>query len=85
MNSDLLNISHGVKVILGDVRHNMGSQFNVYRTILWSPTQIRELMENVKSDPNSGSRVEFVDMYSFWLLLKQELTQLQSEEVNIRL
>ena len=42
-------------------------------------------MENVKSDPNSGSRVEFVDMYSFWLLLKQELTQLQSEEVNIRL
>lgn len=85
MNSDLLNVSHGVNVILGDVRHNMGSQFNVYRTILWSPTQIRELMEHVKRNPNSGSRVEFVDMYTFWLLLEQEISQLHAEEVDIRL
>ena len=63
----------------------MGSQFNVYRTILWSPTQIRELMEHVKRDPNSGSRVEFVDMYTFWLLLEQEISQLHAEEVDIRL
>ncbi len=85
MNSDLLNIPHGIKVILGDVRHNMGSQFNVYRTTLWSPTQIREMMEEVRKDPTSGSRVEFVDMYTFLLLLKQEISQLQSEEVDIRL
>lgn len=85
MNSDLANPEHGKQIVLGDVRFDRGPQFNVYRVILWSPTKLKELVELVKSDPDRGSRVEFVDMYTFWLLLKLEAKFLGKDEFDCRL
>lgn len=85
MNSDLLNPDHGRQIILGDVRSNRGPQFNVYRVILWSPSQLKQLFEEVKKDPERGGRVEFVDMYTFWLLLKLEAAAIGEDEFDHRL
>ncbi len=85
MNFDLANPEQGKNIILGDVRHNLGPQFNMYRTILWSPTQLKSLYEMVKADPDRGDRVEFVDAYTFWTLLKLEASAVGKEELEIRL
>ena len=85
MNFDLANPEQGKNIILGDVRHNLGPQFNMYRTILWSPTQLKSLYEMGKADPDRGVRVEFVDAYTFWTLLKLEASAVGKEELEIRL
>lgn len=85
MNSDLLNLQHAKQVILGDVRFDQGPQFNVYRSILWSPSQLKELEELVKNDPEKGKRIRFVDMYTFWLLIKLEAEYLNKSEFERRL
>lgn len=60
----------GANIVLGDVRTDAGPQFLVYRTILWTPTQFKALHDRLKSDPTHGDRIEFVDMYTFFLLQK---------------
>jgi len=50
-----------------------GPQFLIARTILKSPTWHAETMAAAKSSPG-GDRIEFVDMYSFFLLLKTQLS-----------
>ena len=85
MNFDIATPEQGRDVILGDVRFDRGPQFNTYRTILWSPTKLNEMFELVKADDNRGKRVEFVDAYSFWLLIKLEAKALGVEEFDRRL
>lgn len=69
MKSDLSDPRSGAERILADTQSG-GSQFLVYRTILWSPTKIKKMYERVLADENAGKRVVFVDPYSFFLLLK---------------
>ncbi|MBQ9874308.1 MAG: hypothetical protein IJM30_07575 [Thermoguttaceae bacterium] len=85
MNFDLANPERGAEIILGDVRSNMGPQFNMYRTILWSPSQVKSMFEAVKRDADRGARVEFVDAYSFWLLLRLEVENVGKDDLTIRL
>ncbi|MGI6400964.1 MAG: hypothetical protein ACOX0A_02445 [Thermoguttaceae bacterium] len=85
MNFDLSGPEHGAQVILSDVRFDRGPQFNVYRVILWSPSQLKEMFDQVKSDSERGARVEFVDMYTFWALLKLEAAHLGKDEFDLRL
>ena len=85
INFDIANPDQGKQIILGDVRFDRGPQFNVYRTILWSPTQLKQLFDMVKSDSERGARVEFVDLYTFWLLLECEAQFLQKNEFDLRL
>ncbi|MBQ7111997.1 MAG: hypothetical protein IJO06_12375, partial [Thermoguttaceae bacterium] len=85
MNFDLADPVSGANIILGDVRKNRGVQFNIYRTILWSPSKVKTLFENVKADADRGARVEFVDMYTFWLLLRLEMERLGVDETDVRL
>lgn len=56
--------------ILRDTVSDGGPQFLIYRTILWSPTQLKTLYERVKADSKKGDRIEIVDPYSFFLLQK---------------
>ncbi|MHB0998110.1 MAG: GxGYxYP domain-containing protein [Armatimonadota bacterium] len=44
--------------------------FAYYRTILWRPSEIKTLMDTVKSMPE-GKDIEFVDPYTLMLLIKQ--------------
>ena len=84
MKYDLPNTPDAVdaaKIILNDVQLSDTPQFLVYRTILWSPTQIKKLCENLKADPEKGARIEVVDMYSFFHLLKSEQTA-QPENIH---
>jgi len=85
MNFDLADPVSGANIILGDVRKNRGVQFNIYRTILWSPSKVKTLFETVKADADRGARVEFVDMYTFWLLLRLEMERLGVDETDVRL
>ncbi|MDO5307932.1 MAG: GxGYxYP family putative glycoside hydrolase [Planctomycetia bacterium] len=86
MNYDLpANLEQASAIILGDTRDQGEPIFNVYRTILWSPSLLKEVMERVKADEARGARVEFVDMYTFWLLLKLEMAYIGEEEVDVRL
>ena len=85
INFDIANPEQGKQIVLGDVRFDRGPQFNVYRTILWSPSQLKQLFDMVKSDPDRGARVEFVDMYTFWELLKLEAKFLGTDEFDLRL
>ncbi|MBQ9126199.1 MAG: hypothetical protein IJY15_00385, partial [Thermoguttaceae bacterium] len=64
---------------------NKGVQFNIYRTIRWSTSKVKTLFENVKADAYRGARVEFVDMYTFWLLLRLEMERLGVDETDVRL
>jgi hypothetical protein len=48
-------------------------RFFAYRTILWSPTKMKELVDAVKADPQ-GRAIEFVDPHTLLLLLKQHRT-----------
>ncbi len=72
MESDLYEVPAGSKVILSRARADV-PRFFMYRTILWSPTKIKELMDAVKADPK-GRDIEFVDPHTLLLLLKQHLT-----------
>ncbi len=85
MNFDLSDPETGAGIVLGDVRFNKGPQFNVYRTILWKPSQFKDLYDRVKSDEGRGSRVEFVDAYTFWLLLRLESKHTGQSEIDLRL
>lgn len=85
MNFDIADPDSGAKIILGDVRDNMGPQFNIYRVILWSPSRLKTLFENVKADAERGTRVEFVETRAFWLLLRLEMERLGVDETNVRL
>ncbi len=85
MNFDLADPTQGANIILGDARFDRGPQFNTYRTILWSPSQLKEMFELVKKDETRGARVEFVDYYTFWLLLKQEAKRVGKDEFDKRL
>ena len=62
--------AEAAKIVLNDVQISDEPQFFVYRTIIWTPTQIKALCEALKSDPDKGERIEIVDLYSFFLLFK---------------
>lgn len=85
MNFDLANPEQGAKIILGDTRLNKGAQFNMYRTILWSPSQLKTMFELVKNDPIKGKRIVFVDAYSFWKLIELEAKRIGKDEFDLRL
>jgi hypothetical protein len=51
-----------------------GPQFLMARTILKTPTWHADTMAAAKAAPG-GDRIEFVDVYSFFLLLKTQLSQ----------
>ena len=59
----------GEKKTFGD-----GPEFLMARTILKSPTWHANTMAAAKAAPG-GERIEFVDVYSFFLLLKTQLSQ----------
>jgi len=54
--------------VLGRIKET-GSQFMIFRTILWTPSAHAELFKLIKSSPE-GSSIEIVDPYTFFLLLK---------------
>ncbi len=85
MNFDISTPEQGRDVILGDVRFDRGPQFNTYRTILWSPTKLNQLFELVQADEHRGKRVQFVDAYTFWTLIRLEAEALGVEEFDRRL
>ncbi|MBM3492840.1 MAG: hypothetical protein FJX72_00745 [Armatimonadetes bacterium] len=72
MEYDLYDVQAGAQVILSRARAEV-PRFFMYRTILWSPTKLKELMDAVKGDPK-GRTVEFVDPHTLLLLLKQHVT-----------
>ena len=43
------------------------------------------MFERVKKDEARGSRVEFVDAYTFWLLLRLEAEHIGQAEFDVRL
>ena len=67
MKSDLADPQSGAKTILNDTQA-AGTQFLIYRTILWSPTKIKQLYETVQADVDKGKRIIFLDPYQFFLL-----------------
>jgi len=69
MESDLDTPEQGAKQIVSRTRLEL-PQFFVYRTILWTPTQLKQMMDKVKTDPD-GNTVRFVDPYTLMLLAKQ--------------
>ena len=85
MNFDLPNAERGAEIVLGDVRTNKGPQFNMYRTILWTPGALKAMFDRVKADQDRGSRVEFVDAYTLWLLLRLEAKNIGENEFDLRL
>ncbi len=84
INFDINDPAQGANIVLGDVRADKGAQFNTYRTILWSPSKLKELSDRVHQDAR-GSRVEFVDYYTFWMLLRLEAERLGVNELDVRL
>ena len=72
MRYDLYEIDAGSAKILEDAWIGNGAQFLVYRTILWSPSKLRAMFERVNADPEKGTRIKFVDPYTFFLLMSQE-------------
>ena len=54
--------------------------FADYRTILWHPSEIKTLIETVKSMPE-GKDIEFVDPYTLMLLVKQFYSMNQQAEL----
>jgi hypothetical protein len=72
MEYDIYEVPAGANVILSRARAEV-PRFFMYRTILWSPTKLKELMDTVKADPR-GRNIEFVDPHTLLLLLKQHLT-----------
>ncbi|MDO4585997.1 MAG: GxGYxYP family putative glycoside hydrolase [Planctomycetia bacterium] len=76
MHFDLSDPEMGTRVILGDTRLDDGPQFLIYRTILWSPSKMRQMFESVQNNQDQSEkaqRVIFLDPYSFFLLLKLQL------------
>lgn len=71
MEWDIYEVRAGANTILSRTRADR-PRFSVYRTILWSPTKLRELVQTVKKD-SRGRDVEFVDPHSLMLLVKQHL------------
>ena len=73
MRRDLPNTpdaAEAAAIVLEDVSLSETPQFFVYRTVVWTPTQLKALYERLKADPEKGDRIEIVDMYSFFKLLK---------------
>ncbi len=68
--ADLNNAEQGTAKIVEDVATSKLPGFFMYRTILWSPTRHRELIEEVKA-ADTENIVEIVDPYTFMLLVKE--------------
>ena len=79
MTSDLDNVEHGVSTIL-EMARKPSPAFAMFRTVLWTPTQLKEMHDAVKTSPE-GENVAIVDPYSFFLLARQFLTKGVSPEV----
>lgn len=69
MSDDLNDPTSGTQTILAHCGVNR-PEFFVYRTILWSPSNLKKMMDQVKQAPDGGD-VEFVDPYTLMLLVKQ--------------
>ena len=69
MATDLNDPVSGAAAILAHCRPEK-PQFMVCRTILWSPTDLKKLMDRVHAS-EAGAEVEFVDPYTLMLLAKQ--------------
>ncbi|MDO4558184.1 MAG: GxGYxYP family putative glycoside hydrolase, partial [Planctomycetia bacterium] len=70
MQYDLYETDAGAAKILEDTRTDCGPQFLMYRTILWTPSKLKAMFERVRSDPEKGKRIEFVDPYTFFQLIR---------------
>lgn len=69
MESDLNDPVSGAATVVSHCSLNM-PEFFMYRTILWSPTDLKKMMDLAKGSPE-GSGIEFVDPYTLMLLVKQ--------------
>jgi len=69
MESDLNDPASGAATVLAHCSLNQ-PEFFMYRTILWSPTDLKKMMDRVHQS-TEGERVEFVDPYTLMLLVKQ--------------
>lgn len=69
MESDLDDPASGASVVLAHCSLNQ-PEFFMYRTILWSPTNLKKMMDTVHQS-SEGESVEFVDPYTLMLLVKQ--------------
>jgi hypothetical protein len=66
---DLYSAEAGAEVIASRCKPNK-PEFAAYRTILWSPTDLKRLMDNTVAQPR-GAKVAFVDPYTLMALVKQ--------------
>ncbi len=69
METDLNDPISGAASILAHCRPEK-PEFLVCRTILWSPTDLKKMMDRVHAS-ETGSEIEFVDPYTLMLLAKQ--------------
>lgn len=72
MEGDLNDPVSGAATILSHCSLNQ-PEFFMYRTILWSPTDLKKMMDRAKQS-SEGEGVEFVDPYTLMLLVKQHYT-----------
>ncbi len=71
MDMDMVGGPEASAQVILDRLRDTKAQFMIFRTILWSPSSHKALMDAVKRAP-AGKDVEFVDPYSLMLLLKTQ-------------
>lgn len=69
MTWDVYDPKDGAEIMLRNLTQNRPEFFS-YRTILWTPTNLKKMMDLVKADRKARD-VEFVDPHSMMLLVKQ--------------
>lgn len=63
-------LEESIKLMPGAVSGGAKPSFHAFRTVLWSATNHKKLMDGVKASPE-GKNIEFVDPYTLMLLIKQ--------------
>ena len=76
MQYDLYETDAGAAKILEDTCTDGGTQFLMYRTILWKPSKLKEMFEKVQNEETKGKRVVFVDPYTLFLLMRANAERL---------
>ncbi|MHB1000527.1 MAG: GxGYxYP domain-containing protein [Armatimonadota bacterium] len=67
----LPSVDESIKLMPDAVNAKEKPNFSAFRTVLWSATEHKKLMDGVKSSKTGGD-VEFVDPYTLMLLVKQQ-------------
>lgn len=68
----LPSLEDSIRLMPGALAGKDKPKFHAFRTVLWSATDHKKLMDGVKASPE-GADIEFVDPYTLMLLVKQRL------------